>query len=248
MRIFIENRTPFDREHAIWSIAVGYDDGSDMTSIIFDLDGTLVDSAEVLRDVGNTLLAELGLAPMTTDEARGYIGNGATVFVEKMLGARDALDPATFAANFERYSGLYAAAPGEANIPFPHVDETLRGLVSAGHRLALCTNKPTAPTEVLLAAHEWRDLFGAVICGDTLPERKPHPAPLREAARQLAAPPAIYVGDSEVDAAAAAAAGFPFFLYTEGYRSEPADTLLFDVTFANFRELAEKIETFVAAL
>ena len=123
-----------------------------MSTVIFDLDGTLVDSAEVLRDVGNTVLAERGLTLMETDEARSYIGNGARVFVTKMLTARDAVDPETFEAIFERYSALYAAAPGAANIPFPHVDETLRQLVSLGHRLALCTNKPTAPTDVLLAA------------------------------------------------------------------------------------------------
>ena len=122
-----------------------------MSAVIFDLDGTLVDSAEVLRDVGNTVLAERGLTLMETDEARSYIGNGARVFVTKMLTARDAVDPETFEAIFERYSALYAAAPGAANIPFPHVDETLRQLVSLGHRLALCTNKPTAPTDVLLS-------------------------------------------------------------------------------------------------
>ena len=219
-----------------------------MTSIIFDLDGTLVDSAVVLRDVGNTLLSELGLRPMTTEEARRYIGNGAKVFVEKMLGARDALDSETFSGNFARYSVLYAAAPGETNIRFPHVDETLRALEVEGYRLALCTNKPTAPTDVLLAAHEWEDLFGAVVCGDTLAVRKPHPEPLHEAARQLGEPPVIYVGDSEVDAAAAEAAGYPFFLYTEGYRSEPPDTLAHDVAFADFRELQKKIRTFISTL
>ena len=67
-----------------------------------------------------------------------------------MLTARDAVDPETFEAIFERYSALYAAAPGAANIPFPHVNETLRQLVSLGHRLALCTNKPTAPDGCLL--------------------------------------------------------------------------------------------------
>ena len=110
-----------------------------MSTVIFDLDGTLVDSAEVLRDVGNTVLAERGLTLMETNEARSYIGNGARVFVTKMLTARDAVDPETFEAIFERYSALYAAAPGAANIPFPHVDETLRQLVSLGHRLPLCT-------------------------------------------------------------------------------------------------------------
>ena len=65
-----------------------------------------------------------------------------------------------------------------------------------------------------LAAYAWTDLFGAVICGDTL--NGSHPEPLRAAARQLGSPPVVYVGDSEVDAAAADAAGFPFFLYTEG--------------------------------
>ncbi|MEC7301263.1 MAG: phosphoglycolate phosphatase [Pseudomonadota bacterium] len=215
-----------------------------MSTVIFDLDGTLVDSADVLCGGGNTVLAERGLTLMETDEARSYIGNGARAFVTKMLTARDAVDPETFEAIFERYSALYAAAPGAANIPFPHVDETLRQLVSLGHRLALCTNKPTAPTDALLAAHAWTDLFGAVVCGDTLAERKPHPEPLRAAARQLGSPPVVYVGDSEVDAAAADAAGFPFFLYTEGFRLVPTDTLVFAEAFDDFRALPQKIAAF----
>ena len=97
-------------------------------------------------------------------------------------------------------------------------------------------------------AHEWADLFSAVVCGDTLPVRKPNPEPLHEAARQLGEPPVIYVGDSEVDAAAAGAAGYPFFLYTEGYRSEPPDKLAHDVAFADFRELPKKIRTFISTL
>ena len=135
----------------------------------------MVDSAVVLRDVGNTLLSELGLRPMTTEEARRYIGNGAKVFVEKMLGLRRARSR-NFAGNFARYSVLYAAAPGETNVRFPYVDETLRALAAEGYR-SRCANKPTAPTDVLLVAHEWADLFGAVVCGDTLPERKPHGTP-----------------------------------------------------------------------
>ena len=219
-----------------------------MATVIFDLDGTLVDSAEVLRDVGNMVLAELGLVLMDTNEARGYIGNGAQVFVEKMLEARDALNVATFDDIFERYSDRYAAMPGDANIPFPHVDETLQHLASQGFRLGLCTNKPTAPTDALLAAHNWAGLFGSVVCGDTLAQRKPHPEPLREVARQLASPPVIYVGDSEVDAQAAAAAEFSFFLYTEGFRLEPVNSLVFAESFQDFQELPAKVETFFAAL
>ena len=87
-----------------------------------------------------------------------------------------------------------------------------------------------------------------MVCGDTLAQRKPHPEPLREVARQLASPPVIYVGDSEVDAQAAAAAEFSFFLYTEGFRLEPVNSLVFAESFQDFQELPAKVETFFAAL
>lgn len=205
--------------------------------VVFDLDGTLVDSAAAIRDIANIQMAELGLPPLGLDEARSYIGNGAPTFLERALKARDAEDKSLFAARLHRFEELYATAPGEANIPFPGVDSAMRALRSAGNALALCTNKPASPTEAVLSAHRWNDLFAAVVTGDTLVERKPHPAPLLEAARRAGGGRVVYVGDSEVDAATAEAAGIPLLLYAHGYSKIPPSRLPHAAIFSDFAEV-----------
>lgn len=212
-----------------------------MTAVVFDLDGTLIDSVGAITDIANSLMDELDLPPLSVDEARGYIGNGAGRFVERALAARDAWQPATFAERLDRFNALYAEAPGEANTPFPGAEAALRQLADGGHRLGLCTNKPLAPTLVVLRALGWEQLFGAVIAGDVLPDRKPHPAPLLEAARQLDRKDVIYIGDSEVDAETALAAGVPFVLFTEGYRKSPVAALSHAANFSDFATLPDII-------
>ena len=196
-----------------------------MISVIFDLDGTLVDSVEAIRDIANTLLAELALPLMDTSEARANIGNGAIVFLEKTLRARDAVDATSFEPRLKRYQEIYAAAPGEANPPFAGVENVLQQLKADGARLGLCTNKPEAPTHGVIEALGWNGIFETVVAGDTLAERKPSPLPLRTVADRLGNGPVVYIGDSEVDAAAAEAAGLPFLLFTEGYRKSPVSAL-----------------------
>ncbi len=210
--------------------------------VVFDLDGTLVDSAAAIRDIANIQMTELGLAPLDLAEARSYIGNGAPTFLQRALKARHAENEAKFAARLHRFEELYATAPGDANIPFPGCTEAMRALSAEGHRLALCTNKPAAPTEVVLAAHGWRDLLATVVTGDTLPEKKPHPAPLIEAWRRAGGGPVVYVGDSEVDAATAEAAGIPLLLYAKGYRKVPLGDLVHAAAFDDFADLKALVE------
>lgn len=210
-----------------------------MTAVIFDLDGTLVDSVAAICDVANALLDELGLPPLAVSDARQYVGNGAEVFLKRVLTARDALDSEKFPSHLQRFLQLYAEAPGEANSPFPGADEALRELAREGWAIGLCTNKPQVPAEAVLRAHGWMNLFQTVIAGDTLPQRKPDPAPLLEAARRLGRRKTIFVGDSDVDAETAAAAGMPFVLYTEGYRKSPIQDLPHGGAFSDFSQLLE---------
>ncbi|ADZ69413.1 phosphoglycolate phosphatase [Polymorphum gilvum] len=218
-----------------------------MRAVVFDLDGTLVDSVAAIADIGNTLVGELGLAPLCLDEARGYIGNGAAKFVERALAARGRTPTgADLHIHVERFETLYAAAPGDANRPFPGVEATLRLLKARGVALGLCTNKPGAPTTNLLAALGWSELFAAVVTGDTLAQKKPDPAPLHHCARLLGHAAAgghiAYVGDSEVDAATAEAAGAPFLLYTEGYRKAPVEALPHRAAFSDYGRLPELLD------
>jgi phosphoglycolate phosphatase len=110
-------------------------------------------------------------------------------------------------------------------------------LRDAGHAMALCTNKPVIPARAILARFELESLLPVVIGGDSLPVRKPDPAPLHAAARALGSAPVLYIGDSEVDAEAAEGAAIPLMLFTQGYRKSPIAVLTHLATFDHFDEL-----------
>ncbi len=217
-----------------------------MKAVIFDLDGTLVDSAPAIRQIGNDLLAQMGLDGLSLDEARSFIGHGAGRFLERAFAARGvSLNADEFASRLASFQALYAAAPGDANQPFAGCDAVLRALSRAGVAIGLCTNKPMIPAQNVLRALGWLELFDTVVSGDCLEQKKPDPAPLRLAGERLGASDPIYVGDSEVDAAAAKAAGFAFVLFTEGYRSAPIDSLAPDRIFSAHQELPAIIDELI---
>ena len=120
---------------------------------------------------------------------------------------------------------------------YPGVPQALAALRQAGHRLGLCTNKPLRPTMALLRHFGFAGLFDRVIAGDSLPTRKPDPAPLRAALDMGGAGPDLYVGDSEIDAETAQRAGVPFLLFTQGYRSAPVSDLPHAAAFDRFSAL-----------
>ncbi len=213
-------------------------------SIVFDLDGTLVESAPAIRDIANELMAELDLPALDLTETRQYVGNGAGRFLEQALETRRAYVPAEFPERLSRFMELYAKAPPEANKPMPGSEAAMRELAATGHRLAICTNKPMVPTRALINALGWNELINVVIAGDSLPERKPHPAPLLKAMAELKQPFTLYVGDSDVDAATAEAARVPFFLFTEGYRKRPVNELTYAAKFQSFEELPGLVARF----
>ncbi|MEQ8823888.1 MAG: phosphoglycolate phosphatase [Filomicrobium sp.] len=208
-----------------------------MSAVIFDLDGTLVDSVGVICGAANATLSRLNLPLLSVEEARQYVGNGAEVFLTRTLTARNAFDPQAFPGALEQFLRDYSAAPGADNHPYPGVEEVLQELVGDGLAIGLCTNKPMAPTLSVLEAQNWKELFGVVIAGDTLAEKKPHPAPLLAAAKALGRTQTVFVGDSEVDAATAQAADLPFVLYTEGYRKTPIESLPHRSTFSDYADL-----------
>lgn len=201
-----------------------------MARIVFDLDGTLIDSAPDIAAAANATLAEVGAAPLSVDEARSFVGAGAVVFVERMARARSVPDPEPLMPRFVHH---YERAVSQTVI-YPGVEAALAQLKAQGHRLGLCTNKPARPTQTVLAHLGWSDMFETVFTGDTLPQRKPDPAPLLAAFEALGDGPMIYVGDSEVDAETADRAGVPFLLYTPGYRKAPVEDLIHTEAFDNW--------------
>lgn len=214
-------------------------------ALVFDLDGTLIDSAPDLHVAVNRVLEGEGAAPLTLAEVVGFIGHGIPHLVGLARAARG-IAPDRQAAMTEAMFGHYLSSPAALTRPYPGVPEVLAALAAAGHPIGLCTNKALAPTRDILAALGLDGAFAIVIGGDSLPQKKPDPAPLRAAFDGLGRP-GLYIGDSEVDAATAVAAGVPFGLFTRGYRKVPVETLPHAFRFDGFAALPGLIRAFAGA-
>lgn len=188
--------------------------------LIFDLDGTLVDSLPDLAEATNRTLAELGLPPRAYEEIATFVGQGIGELVRRALGIAPEEDPeqvATALATFRRH---YAAVNGSQATLYPGVMETLRALQEMDRPMAVVTNKAEQFTRPLLEQMGIAPFFAAVVSGDTLPVKKPDPRVLTHALAQLGTTPpheAVMVGDSRNDALAAQALGMPVLLVTYGY-------------------------------
>lgn len=193
--------------------------------VIFDLDGTLIDSAPGMRVAVNLMLEAEGAAPLDLPTVISFIGHGLPRLVARVMEARAI--PATEHARLTALTRAhYDAAPGSQTQPYPGVMAALATLAARGHPLGICTNKPEGPARAILRDLGLLPRFAAVVGGDRLPVLKPDPAPLLACLAEIGHPgPPVFVGDSEVDAATAHAARIPFLLFTEGYRTTPAADL-----------------------
>ncbi|MFN9078488.1 MAG: HAD-IA family hydrolase [bacterium] len=195
-------------------------------AVLFDLDGTLVDSVEDIFVAVNALLRELGIAERTREEVTMWVGNGARVLVERAMSGRfegfaglpDALARHAAAdAAMPRFRAIYQEICVDHTKPLEGAREALAAAHARGLGVAIVTNKPLAPTTRIVDALGWRPFVACVIGGDSLPVRKPDPAPLFEALRQLDARHAWMVGDSANDVGAARAAKMPSLVVRGGY-------------------------------
>jgi phosphoglycolate phosphatase len=206
--------------------------------VVFDLDGTLIDSAADLALAVNAMLADLGCDPLPVPEVRRMIGDGVAMLVARALAARHCatVDPARAAEIFMRH---YESDATSLTTTFPGAGAALRALRSAGIPLAICTNKPARITADILSSLGLAQHFARVIGGDSLPYRKPDPRVLHAVLEAFAASPqdSLLVGDSEVDAATAQAAGVPFVLMKHGYRRGPAAEIACMAALESFEEL-----------
>ncbi|HEX5760789.1 MAG TPA: HAD-IA family hydrolase [Thermoanaerobaculia bacterium] len=212
-------------------------------ALVFDLDGTLVDSRRDLATALNRTRAELGLPPLMLAEVVGMVGEGARRLVEKAIGPD--VPPERFEPVFGRYLQHYRAVLLDTTRPYDGVPEALERL-AARYPLAVLTNKPEELSRALLAGLGLLGWFAALLGGDSLPSRKPDPAGLLHLAARLGAPPAdvLLVGDSAIDAATARAAGARFALVTWGF-PRPADLAAVpaDARYATPGELAAAFVT-----
>lgn len=215
---------------------------------LFDLDGTLVDSARSIAAAVNRLLAELGRPDLPVPAVTRMVGEGAAKLLERAFAAGAGPVPAeAFPAHLARLEALLEAAPpGPADL-FPGAVEALERLAATGWRLGLCTNKPEAATRSALRALGLDGRFGAVLGGDSLPRRKPDPDMLLAALDRLAVPAgrAAMIGDAPPDAQAARAAGLPVVLVGFGYSREPLPSLAPAAVIDRFADLPEVLERLV---
>jgi len=207
-------------------------------AVLCDLDGTLIDSAEDLRAALNAVLRGRNLPPVGAEAVRGMIGDGVPKLIERGLVAVGG-DPHQAPSLLPEFLRLYEADPAADSRCYPGVVETLGELCARHCRLAVVTNKPVVATRKILQLLGLADFFDVIVGGDTLPQRKPDPAPLREAARQLAldVTDLVMVGDNVHDIEAARAAGMTSIAVTYGYHHRPPSTFGADRLIDRFDEL-----------
>jgi len=188
-------------------------------AVLFDLDGTLLDTALDMGGALNDVRAELGLSPISAHTIRGFVSHGASALVR--LGFPTSSED-EFSRLKERFLSVYEERLCTATEPFPGVMGSLNQLESHGIPWGIVTNKPKWLTEPLLKHFGLLGRVGVLVCGDTLSERKPHPLPLQYAAVELQVMPGqcIYIGDAERDVLAARAASMPVLVALFGYISE----------------------------
>ena len=213
-------------------------------SILFDLDGTLIDSAPDVCASVNRVLETMGRSQISVADTKSLVGFGARTLVEKalqMTGLPGNEDDIDFLLN--GFLDSYRQNPSEHTRIFPGAREALERYTQAGTLIGICTNKPEATCFPVLEALDLRRYFATVICGDTLEYRKPDPRHVFDTldAMGTARDTAIFVGDSETDIAAAKNAGLPSVLVTFGYCHVPFDSLGADAVIDHFDDLDEAL-------
>ena len=178
----------------------------DKQLLIFDFDGTLIDSVPDLADATNAMLTTLGKNSYPIDTIRNWVGNGSRMLVERALvGKIEVLDGELTEEAVDHaeqvFFDAYSNMGGSKTIAYPDVDGGLKKLQAAGFKLALVTNKPIRFVPKILQFFGWQDLFSEVLGGDSLSVKKPDPAPLLHVCEALDVTPAqaIMIGDSRND-------------------------------------------------
>ena len=219
-------------------------------TIVFDLDGTLIDTAPDLVDTLNVVFAREGLPPVPYETARNLIGGGARAMIARGLEAEGrVLAPAMLEQMFADFIAHYSAHIADRSRPFPGLVEALDALASRGCRFAVCTNKLERLSVLLLEQLKLAGRFD-VICGqDTFGMQKPDPEVLR---RTIAAAGghlqhAIMIGDSATDIRTARAAGIPVIAVDFGYSERPVAEFAPDLIISQFAQLPVAITAIFSA-
>jgi phosphoglycolate phosphatase len=213
-------------------------------TVVFDLDGTLVDTAPDLVDTLNIVLARQGLAAIPYAEGRNLVGGGARVMIERGLQAEGRpVSPRALDQLFVEFIDHYSEHIADASRAFPGVEAALDALEAQGFILAVCTNKLEALSLMLLDALGLAKRFSAICGQDTFGVHKPDPEVFRRTVLRAGGDPsrAIMIGDSATDIRTARAAGVPVIAVDFGYTDIPVAELRPDRVISHFGELSEAI-------
>jgi phosphoglycolate phosphatase len=209
-------------------------------AVIFDLDGTLVDTAPDLMASTNHVLAQLKRRPISMAEVRSFVGHGAKALIARGAAATgDALDDRTLGYAHAEFLRYYEKNIAVDSAIFPGVTELLKACEAEGFKMGVCTNKTEGLSLRLLDALDLSRYIGAVVGPDTINIAKPDPAPYLETLKRLgvAAPDSIMVGDSETDILTARAAKVPVIAVTFGYTAKPVAHYKPDYLVSHFDEI-----------
>jgi phosphoglycolate phosphatase len=210
-------------------------------ALIFDLDGTLIDSAPDVRASVNRMLAANGRRALTLAQTKDMVGQGGRVLVEKALARTgEPGTPAEIERCLKEFVDTYTAHPADNTVIFPGVLEALEKFKGDGTALAICTNKPLVTTLPVLEILDIARFFDVVSCGDRVPHRKPDGRHVLRVIDELGATreSTAMVGDSENDISAARDAGIRSVAVSFGYAHVPHAELGADAVIDHFRDLA----------
>jgi len=214
------------------SEAMPHDARPGLRAVLIDLDGTLMDTAPDLAEAANRMRADFGLPPLPAWRVAQYVGKGADVLVHRSLTdqMRGEVTPERFAPARAAFLRHYHAVNGEASVVFAGAPQALARLRERGWKVACVTNKPREFTLPLLRGAGLASLLDAVVCGDEVEHRKPHPEIVLQACHRLGVAPgeAVMIGDSVNDVLAARAAGVRVILVETGYNEGEAVATLAD--------------------
>jgi phosphoglycolate phosphatase len=218
-------------------------------AVLFDLDGTLIDSLPDLAAAVNRLLAGEGRRALEPDAVKAMVGDGAGTLVARAFAARGGLPGPEVEPFLRRFMADYEPRSAELTRPWPGVVETLAALKQSGLALAVCTNKPSAATDAILQALGLAQWFDVVVGADATPALKPDPAHVTVILERLGvtAEQAVMLGDSANDVRAAKAAGVATVVLSFGYAHGPVAELGADLIIDDFRQLPAALGALASA-
>jgi phosphoglycolate phosphatase len=209
-------------------------------AVVFDLDGTLVDTAPDLMRATNHVLHTLGRRAISLEEVRSFVGHGARALISRGCAATgEPVDPRALETLYQEFVIYYADNIAAGSTPFPGLIPLLERCRAEGIALGVCTNKLESLSVKLLEALGMQHFFGAIVGPDSIGIAKPDPRPYRETLRRLGDRnwASVMVGDSETDVKTARAAGVPVIAVPFGYTPEPVSAYAPDYLVSHYGEM-----------